>query len=213
MDTDPEPRGLLHVEMDCPAEYVEEFQAWYNTEHVPERLGIPGFVSARRFAGLEGGLRWLALYEVSTPAVLETAAYRHWLGPGETAWTKRILPRKGASRRTVFELLGSDRGGERPAEPVGGPPGLFSLRLSGPADDLAALRATFDRHALLGCPGLDRIRLYRDAANPSDTLLLAELSDCWAVQQPEFQHRWNLIAAELVDRAIDHTRALYVWIL
>lgn len=204
----PEPRGLLHVEMACPDRYVEEFHAWYNTEHVPERLAIPGFVAAARYASLEGGMPWLATYEVETPAVLDSPAYLHWLGPGETAWTKRILPLKGPSRRTVFELISSERAASHAPEPPAGPPGLFSLRLTAPADP-----PSVDPRALLGCPGFERSRLCRAVGDPSDTILLFDLSDVWAVQQPEFHHRWSRIAADLVDRGIEHTRALHVRIL
>src|SRR5262249_7452548 len=33
--------GLLMVYCDVPAEHEEEFNRWYNEEHIPERLAIP----------------------------------------------------------------------------------------------------------------------------------------------------------------------------
>ena len=41
--------GLLAVWNDLAAEDEAEFNAWYVEEHVPERLGIPGVHSARRY--------------------------------------------------------------------------------------------------------------------------------------------------------------------
>lgn len=213
MPADSEPRGLLHVEMDCPDRYVEEFHAWYNTEHVPERLAIPGFVAAGRFAALEGGFPWLATYEVGSPAVLESPAYLHWLGPGETAWTRRILPLKGATRRTVFELVAAERAADAGSAPVAGPPGLFSLRLVAPVGAPALPGTALDSGAFLGSPGVERARLYRAVAEPADTLLLCDLGGVWAVQQPEFRRRWNRTAADLVERGVEHTRALHVRVL
>ena len=38
--------GLLMVYCEVPAKHEEEFNAWYNEEHIPERLSIPGVLSA-----------------------------------------------------------------------------------------------------------------------------------------------------------------------
>jgi hypothetical protein len=86
MDAADRVKGLLYVEADCPPELENEFHAWYNLEHVPERLKIPGFVSARRYGALEGAPRWLAVYELTSVAALESLEYRKWLGgPLQTA--------------------------------------------------------------------------------------------------------------------------------
>ena len=45
---------IMVVMMDVDPEHDEEFNRWYNEEHLPERLGIPGYVSARRFKLEEG---------------------------------------------------------------------------------------------------------------------------------------------------------------
>ena len=44
--------GLLYVEVECPPDLEAEFHAWYNLEHIPERLRIPGFVTGHRYAAL-----------------------------------------------------------------------------------------------------------------------------------------------------------------
>ena len=100
-------RGLLLVMMDIDPAHEEEFNRWYWEEHVPERLGIPGFVSARRFKAVEGQPRYLALYELESPAVLDSEVYRHFLeGEGETEWTRRMLGRvTGFVRNVYVELL------------------------------------------------------------------------------------------------------------
>ena len=45
---------ILVVMMEVAPEHEEEFNRWYNDEHLPERLEIPGYVSARRFKLEEG---------------------------------------------------------------------------------------------------------------------------------------------------------------
>jgi hypothetical protein len=56
-------------------------------------------------------------------------------------------------------------------------------------------------------------RLYRAVGDPSDLLLLCELSGVWAVQQPEFCRRWGRITAILDEASVGYRRGLYVRIL
>ena len=50
-------RGLLMVYVDVPAEVEDEFNRWYNEEHVPERLACVINRRARRVFGVLI-LRW-----------------------------------------------------------------------------------------------------------------------------------------------------------
>ena len=96
-------QALLYVEMDCPPEMEEEFHTWYNTEHLPERLGFPGFLQARRYAALIGRPRWLATYELRDPSVLESPEYLSHYGDFQSPWTKRVTSVVEVHRRT-FEV-------------------------------------------------------------------------------------------------------------
>jgi len=212
---DGQPSGLLHVELDYPLDAIEEFHDFYNTEHIPERLSIPGFVTAQRYAAIEGGPRWLALYELATPAVLKTPAYCHYKGAGETPWTKRVLlPSRPNYRRSVYELLWSDL--SETHEPVpAGPPGLFSLRLTGAATDAgsATIVDEADLQALLASPGVGRVRLYRDADASPEHLVLADLNGIWAVQTVEFRQAWAHLAMRLSEQSVNYTRRVQILIL
>lgn len=69
-----------------------EFNAWHTREHMPERLGVPGFAAGRRFVdwSLERH-RYFTLYEARTIDVLGSGAYRARLdAPSE--WTRRVQP-------------------------------------------------------------------------------------------------------------------------
>ena len=54
-----------------------EFNEWYNRYHVPERVSVPGFLSARRFELCEGegAIKYLAIYELEDEGVLHSEAY------------------------------------------------------------------------------------------------------------------------------------------
>src|SRR5215211_4060028 len=82
--------GLLLMMTDIDPAHEEDFNRWYEEEHLAERMAIPGFINARRFTALEGGPKYLALYDLESPEVLQSAPYRHIIGPGKSAWTKRM---------------------------------------------------------------------------------------------------------------------------
>ena len=47
-------KGFLLVTMQPPPAFEEEFNAWYDNEHIPERLGVPGILTARRYVSAGG---------------------------------------------------------------------------------------------------------------------------------------------------------------
>ena len=46
--------GVLIVVLDFTGVSREEFDAWYDTEHIPERQRVPGFRSAQRWLSADG---------------------------------------------------------------------------------------------------------------------------------------------------------------
>lgn len=101
----PTPRlGLLLTMTEPPAHMEEEFNAWYDEEHLPERLAIPGFRSARRWVadGAPGTGKYLATYELDSAAVLTSAAYLERLNQ-PTAWSRRCLGACVVFRRWACE--------------------------------------------------------------------------------------------------------------
>jgi hypothetical protein len=83
--------GLLMVWADVPADKENEFNRWYNEEHLKERLAVPGFLSGARYEAVKGGPKHLAVYELESPAVLEDPAYKT-VQAHPTPWTRRCSP-------------------------------------------------------------------------------------------------------------------------
>jgi hypothetical protein len=101
-------RGLLLTLTEPPAAMEEEFNAWYEDEHLPERLAIPGFRSARRWVaqGPPGQGKYLATYELDSPEVLRSPAYlARFEHP--TPWSRRCLERAVVFRRWTCEQDGA----------------------------------------------------------------------------------------------------------
>jgi hypothetical protein len=67
--------GLLMVWTDIDAEFEPEFNRWYDEEHLPRLLQIPGFLGAGRYSALRGGPKYLAVYELEDHNALRSAAY------------------------------------------------------------------------------------------------------------------------------------------
>jgi hypothetical protein len=67
--------GILAIFNDCRPGREAEFEAWYQGEHLLERLSVPGFLFGRRFVSVSGTPRYFAFYLVETPDVLTSKPY------------------------------------------------------------------------------------------------------------------------------------------
>jgi hypothetical protein len=96
-------RGLLLTLTEPPPGMEEEFNAWYDTEHLAERLAIPGFRSARRWVL---GKSYLATYELDSPGVLTSKPYLEKFN-NQSPWSKRCLGKCVVFKRWACEQMGS----------------------------------------------------------------------------------------------------------
>lgn len=95
--------GFLLVLMQPPANIEEEFNAWYDSEHVPERLAVPGVLTAIRFGSVSAAApKYLAMYDLESESVLESDAYRRVAGNNSSPWTKRVT-----GKTKVYRSVGS----------------------------------------------------------------------------------------------------------
>jgi hypothetical protein len=102
-------RGLLLVMTDVDPARESEFNRWYQEEHIRERLSIPGFLRARRFVAVEGRPKYLALYDLRGPEVLQSAEYLRRRNEGATEWTQRMEAQfKGFVRNVYVEISDDD---------------------------------------------------------------------------------------------------------
>jgi hypothetical protein len=84
--------AFLAIWHDIEAHGELEFSDWHTREHMPERVGIPGFEAGRRW--VDWGRvrhRYFTLYEAQTIDVLSSAAYRARLD-APTPWTQEVQP-------------------------------------------------------------------------------------------------------------------------
>jgi len=83
--------GAITIWQDVRPEGREDFFAWHNGEHMPERVGIPGFLRGRRYGALAGAPEFFTLYETAGAEVPTSAAYLERLNH-PTEQTRRLAP-------------------------------------------------------------------------------------------------------------------------
>ncbi|ESR23779.1 DUF4286 family protein [Lutibaculum baratangense] len=104
--------GVLFVWTDIPGEDEDDFNEWYNREHVRDRvLRVPGFRRARRFVALDPGPRYLAVYLTASTAVLSSEAYLAIVKEPDPS-SRRFIPRFHNTMRVVAEVMAAAGEGE-----------------------------------------------------------------------------------------------------
>ena len=76
---------------DVAPEVRAEWEEWHTVEHMPERLGIPGFRRGTRWAAVSGAPSYFVLYEADELATLTGGAYLERLNH-PTPWSRRMMP-------------------------------------------------------------------------------------------------------------------------
>lgn len=82
--------GILAIWNDCRSGREAEFEAWFQGEHLQERLAVPDFLFGRRHAALSGSPAYFNFYLVESPAVLTSKPYLERLD-NPTPMTKKIM--------------------------------------------------------------------------------------------------------------------------
>jgi hypothetical protein len=82
--------GILSIFNDARAGREAEFDAWFQSEHLLERLAVPGFLFGRRHQAISGSAGYFNYYLVESPAVLTSKTYLERLD-NPTPMTKKIM--------------------------------------------------------------------------------------------------------------------------
>lgn len=83
--------GVLAIWNDADPQHEAEYHQWYWEQHLPERLGIPGFIEVCRYRAVDGAPKYFTWYLVGDVGVLGSPAYLERLA-NPTEWTRKIMP-------------------------------------------------------------------------------------------------------------------------
>ena len=136
----------LFVWTDIDPEHEEDFNRWYDREHMQERVSIPGFRWARRYRVLsDQARRYLALYRADGRDVFTSDAYQEAF-KHQTDWSNRNFGRMHNTQRRVLGIPFSKGTG------TGGTIGLISTGVSSLTREAltAALAAVDQLNGVIG---------------------------------------------------------------
>lgn len=159
------PKGILIAAMNFAAVAADEFHDWYDLEHLPERLRIPGFLTGERWIAAGNPQVSVATYDLDGVGVLRGAPYLSVAHDNASPWTKRVIGRCDRLLRYEGEQIVP---GEQvaPADAQG----LLLLAMNVAAEHEAEFNAWYnDEHipALAAVPGTLCARRYRaDSSAP-----------------------------------------------
>ncbi len=182
--------GLFYVCTEPGSVDEAEFHDWYDHEHGPARLTVPGFRGACRYQALDDEKpSWLALYDLDGPEVIDSPGYKA-LGAQASDRDKAVAAGLATLDRRVYEQVSQD--GSRPAgDPA---PVILAVAMSVPASAEPDLAAWYEQEhipMLLEAPGWQRIRRFRlvlsmDARGPG-FLSLHELAGREVLEEPAYR--------------------------
>ena len=144
-----------------------EFEDWHSHEHFRERLSIPGFLRASRWASAAGGEGFFVMYEL---AAIETLTSEHYLArlDNPTPWSVRMMPHHRNMVRSLCAVTLTYGGG------IAG--SMATVRLSPQAGKagalLAMLRDTLPKVPEL--PGMTGAHLLQTEARKPRSSMTAE---------------------------------------
>ncbi len=85
--------GTPIAAVDFGATDAGEFHDRLDTEHLPERAAVPGFLTLQRWIGADNPGLSLVVYDLQTPAVLQGSAYSAITGANASPWSQRMTSR------------------------------------------------------------------------------------------------------------------------
>ena len=200
--------ALLFVYSDPGAVPVAEFNDWYDNEHGPARLTVPGISAGYRFQALDDQApSWLAYYEMKSGGVLDSPEYKA-LWAAASAREKSIMSSLATLDRRVYELI-SDSGSV-----VSAPTVVLAVSQSVPPameDELAAWYTEEHIPMLLAVPGWRRARRYRlTTGTAPDYLSLHELASVAVFEEPAYRAAVSTPwMKRIVDSAIGRERRVF----
>jgi hypothetical protein len=132
-------QGELFIWTNVEAVHEEDFNRWYDREHMEERASIPGFIWSRRYrAASDDKCRYLALYRTRDVGVFLSAPYRKAF-ENQTQWSMTNFGRMFGNTRRVTIVT-----------PVIGKGTGSALALIALGDSPTAQRAAGETGALIG---------------------------------------------------------------
>jgi len=198
-------RGTLIAAMNIGRAAEDEFQDWYDTEHLPERQRVPGFLACERWIGAADRKVSVATYDLDTVGVLKSPAYLAIGGENLSPWSRRVTSL--VDRLMRFEgdqILPGDQ------LPPAGAGGLLLNAMNVAPELEAEFNDWYDKEhipALAAVPGVLRARRFRGTSGNRTYVALYHLATPEVVESEAWKHaRQSDWTSRLQPHFRDHLR-------
>jgi hypothetical protein len=207
-------KGTLIAAMNIGRAAEDEFHDWYDTEHLPERQRVPGFLVCERWIGAHDRRISVATYDLEAWSVLRTPPYLAIGGENLSPWSKRITSRVERLMRFEGDQI---LPGDQLAPPEAG--GLLLNAMNIAPEREAEFNEWYDKEhipALSAVPGVLCARRFRGTGERKYVALYhlatpdvqespewkaARESDWTSRLQPHFRDHLRLVCQRYVRRA------------
>ena len=197
-------KGTLIAAMKMARAAEDEFHDWYDSEHLPERQRVPGFLLCQRWIGAQDRTVSVATYDLAGLAVLKTPAYLAIGGDNLSPWSRRVLDRVERLMRFEGDQI---LPGELLAPANAG--GLLLNAMNIPAEVEAEFNDWYDKEhipALAAVPGVLCARRFRGTGNRT-YVALYHLESPDVVESADWKRaRESDWSSRIVPRFRDHLR-------
>lgn len=175
--------ALITVWLDVAPQHEAEFNDWYNLEHLPQLIGLPGFISARRYKADDAPLKYLAWYDTLDESI-ETSPDFMRIVNHPTPWSQRMRGLYGENRERMNFKLMRDVGRVSEQDT----PWLYIVHTDIPDHIVGEYNEWYDQEhlpRLVTVPGVVRARRYAAVTTNGPQYLTAyELTDKDAFESP-----------------------------
>lgn len=174
-----------------------DFYAWHLSEHMPERVGIPGFLRGRRYRAADDKTdpEFFTLYETQTFEVTQGVDYLNRLN-APTPWTKRATAHFRTTSRSLARVVASFG--------VGSGGVLLTLRFDVADEESERNRLLSMMMKVAAFPQVTGVHILKGDGEASGTRT-AESKDRKDIEQPA---RWVILIEACSVEALEGARAL-----
>ena len=198
-------KGTLIAAMRIKNVATDEFHDWYDTEHLPERQRVPGFLACQRWIGAADRRISVATYDLDNVKVLQSPGYLAIGGANLSPWSKRVTAQ--VERLMRFEGDQILPGDQLPPASAGG---LLLNAMNVVPEFEAEFNEWYDKEhipALAAVPGVLSARRFRGSSGNRKYVALYHLAAPEVQESAEWkQARQSDWTSRLQPHFRDHLR-------
>jgi hypothetical protein len=192
-------------------EWEDELNRWYDEEHLPNLLRVPGYLSGTRYIAVEGEPKYFAFYEITSIENYRSPTHEQAVN---TPWTARLQPHR-TGQLAFYEQIFPAEGllpGPASNDDATVPGGFLVVRMDVDPQHEADFNAWYNEEhlpALCTVPGVIAARRFRaiegapaymatyhlaDPAVVASEAWTRAISTPWSARvRPTFRNLWRTV--------------------